>query len=422
MEINKKFDIEKYKLDNGLNVILYNNPDTKLVCTNVIYKVGSSYDPQDATGLAHLVEHLMFEGSKNLEKGEHFKVIENLGGQLNAFTTFDYSSYYQNISADYLELLLYLESERMFNIVDGIDETKLQNQKEVIVNERYQRIDNQPYGLVSQLINEFTFGKGHPYYAPIIGYEEHIKNYNIEQVKEFFNTYYVPHNASLMVAGNFDKSYAKELISKYFNSNSNYVPISRKQVESSNFNERITHTHYDNIKIPAGTIIFKTCNFYNDDTETLSFFSELLTEFASSYLNKKYFFENKSVLGISSMNKSLLHDGYFSINFFPAPGFDIDELKEQILSDIFTFKNTPIDEFEFQKVKNSVLTAFIYGLQYVSSLAQKMNYFDVFFNNPEFFKERFEITKKINIDDIKNIIEKYFENKNYFYLKVLPKN
>ena len=197
-------DYEKYSLKNGLNVILYQKKDLPVIAVNIWYKVGSANEVKGKTGIAHLFEHMMFQGSKHVAKEKHFNFIQEAGGTLNASTSFDRTNYYEKLPSNYLELALWLESDRMGFFLPALDEIKLENQREVVSNERLQRYDNQPYGLAWETIITNLFPKNHPYSWPTIGFMNDIKSYTLNDVSNFFKSYYSPSNATLVIAGDFE--------------------------------------------------------------------------------------------------------------------------------------------------------------------------------------------------------------------------
>ena len=206
---------EKYALPNGLEIILHNNNSLPIVAINLWYRVGSANERIGKTGLAHLFEHMMFQGSENVPKEMHFKYIQEAGGTLNGSTNFDRTNYFEKVPSNYLELALWLESDRMGLLLPALTQEKLNNQLDVVRNERLERYENQPYGLAWETLISNLYPKDHPYSWPTIGFMPDI-SYQLDEVKSFFKTYYSPSNATLVVAGNFDKSRTKELIEKYF--------------------------------------------------------------------------------------------------------------------------------------------------------------------------------------------------------------
>ena len=207
---------EKYRLANGIEIILFQNKNLPSVAINIWYKVGSSNEVKGKTGLAHLFEHMMFQGSKNVPKEMHFRYIQEAGGSLNASTSFDRTNYFEKLPSNDLELALWLESDRMGLFLDALDQVKLDNQKSVVLNERLERYDNQPYGLAWEKILNNLYPPGHAYNWPTIGYYKDIESYTLEDVQAFFKKYYSPSNSTLVVAGNFEVDKVKSLIEKYF--------------------------------------------------------------------------------------------------------------------------------------------------------------------------------------------------------------
>ncbi len=209
-------EYEKYKLANGLEVILHKNSNSSLVAVNLWYKVGSANDSKGKTGIAHLFEHMMFQGSQNVPKEMHFRYIQEAGGTLNGSTSYDRTNYYEKLPSNFLEMALWLESDRMGYFLPALDEEKLNNQKDVVKNERLERYDNQPYGLAWELLITNLYSKNHPYNWPTIGFLKDITSYTLEDVSGFFKKFYTPNNSSLVVAGDIDLDKTKDFIEKYF--------------------------------------------------------------------------------------------------------------------------------------------------------------------------------------------------------------
>ena len=212
----------KGKLKNGLQYILYPDKTVPPVSVNIWYKVGSGYEVKGKTGLAHLFEHMMFQGSENVAKEMHFRYIQEAGGTLNGSTSTDRTNYYEKLPANSLELALWLESDRMGYFLPALTNEKLENQKDVVKNERLERYDNQPYGLAWELINKNLYPDTHPYSWPTIGFLKDIESYSIEDVRNFFKKYYSPDNACLVIAGDFEIQSTIDLIEKYFSSIPNF--------------------------------------------------------------------------------------------------------------------------------------------------------------------------------------------------------
>jgi zinc protease len=208
--------IERHRLDNGLKIILSQDESAPIVAVNLWYNVGSRNEPRGLTGFAHLFEHMMFQGSEHVPKGGHFDLVERAGGSLNATTWFDRTNYYETLPAHQLELALWLEADRMGWMVGAMTQEKLDNQRDVVKNEKRQRYDNQPYGDWDARLQKLVYPEDHPYHHPVIGSMEDLDAATLDDVATFFRTYYVPNNAVLTVCGDFEKSRALDLIAKYF--------------------------------------------------------------------------------------------------------------------------------------------------------------------------------------------------------------
>ena len=208
--------VERHKLDNGLKIVLSRDDSAPVVAVNLWYNVGSRNEPHGLTGFAHLFEHMMFQGSEHVPKGRHFDLVERAGGSLNATTWFDRTNYYETLPSHQLELALWLEADRMGWMVGAMTQEKLDNQRDVVKNEKRQRYDNQPYGDWDARLQKLVYPEDHPYHHPVIGSMEDLDAATLEDVATFFRTYYVPNNAVLTVCGDFEKSRALDLIAKYF--------------------------------------------------------------------------------------------------------------------------------------------------------------------------------------------------------------
>src|SRR5688572_26673305 len=207
---------ERYKLDNGLRVILARDPDVPVVAVNLWYSVGSRNERPGRTGFAHLFEHMMFQGSANVPETAHFALIEKAGGSLNGSTWLDRTNYFETVPSNYLELALWLESDRMGWLLPAMTQQKLDNQRDVVKNERRWRVDNQPYGDWDERIQELVYPENHPYHHSVIGSMADLDAASLEDVEQFFRTFYAPNNAVLTVCGEFDDSIIRDLVERYF--------------------------------------------------------------------------------------------------------------------------------------------------------------------------------------------------------------
>lgn len=414
-------EYEKYTLPNGLDVILHQNKKIPSVAVNLWYKVGSANERKGKTGFAHLFEHMMFQGSQNVEKEMHFKYIQEAGGSLNGSTSFDRTNYYESLPANNLELALWLESDRMGFLLPALTQEKLTNQIEVVSNERRQRYDNQPYGLAWEKLFGQLFGDGHPYSWPTIGWMEDIQNFRLDDIKEFFRTYYSPSNASLCVAGNFETDNAKILINEYFASISNNVVVPKVNSVPVVRDRESTEVLEDNIQLERLYLAWVSDKLYGKEDAALDVLSDVLGGQKNSRLNKRLVFDLQTSLDASCFQYSGQFAGSFIIASTVKPGNTIEDLKKEIFAEIEKIKNEGISESELVRAKNSIKSNYIYSLQNISTLADQLNNYNCNLNEPNSFAFDVNRYEQLTQNDIKVVAAKYLK-KNYAELQIIPRN
>ncbi len=410
---------EKYKLDNGMEVILHKNDILPLVSVNIWYKVGSANERKGKTGLAHLFEHMMFQGSKNVPKEMHFRFIQEAGGTLNGSTTYDRTNYFEKVPSNFLELILWLESDRMGFLLPALTQEKLNNQKDVVSNERLERYDNQPYGLAWELLITHLFPENHPYSWPTIGFMEDIKSYSLDDVSNFFKTYYSPSNASLVVAGSFDTPKVKSLIEKYFGSITG--PNSLKPLKNSlpTLHENILLEKKEDVQLERLHLAWHSDPAYGNDDAALDVLSDIVCGSKNSRLYKNLVFEKEIAQDVSVFQYSGKLTGSFFIIATAKPGVHSEQLKEEIFKEIDNIKVNKVTEKELTKSKNGIKSNFIYSLQNIDSIADQLNSYNYFMNEPNYFTEDVKRYENVDADIISGCIEKYL-TKPYVELKILP--
>ncbi len=421
--MNKVLDIkyEKHKLSNGLDVILYKDNSLPIVSVNLWYKVGSSNEEKGKTGLAHLFEHMMFQGSQNVPKEMHFKYIQEAGGTLNGSTSFDRTNYYETLPSNALELALWLESDRMGFLLPTLDNEKLENQREVVMNERRQRYDNQPYGRAWEILFSSLFPENHPYHWPTIGWMEDIESYTLDDVKSFFKKYYAPDNASIVIAGDIEYNAALELTKKYFGE------IKSEKTDRSVFvpDVELTSikyiTHEDNVQFPRLYLMWKSDKLYAPDDAKLDFLSSTLSGTKNSRLYKRLVFEKQIALDVFAFQYSSQKEGEFVISATARPGVTLDTLKEIILDEIEKIVKDGVSGFEIERAKNALVSDYIYSLQNLSSLADQLNNYNMVLSEPNSFIWDLNRYDSIGVEDVQYAANKYL-SKSYVELRIVPKN
>ncbi len=409
----------KYKLNNGMNVILYSDKSFPDVAVNLWYKVGSANEKKGGTGLAHLCEHLMFQGSVNVPKEAHFKYIEEIGGVLNGSTSQDRTNYYETVPANNLELALWLESDRMGLLLPALDDEKFTNQLNVVINERKQRYDNQPYGKSWEIIFSNLFPENHPYHNPVIGWQEDLDKMTIDVAKDFIKTYYSPNNASLVIAGNFEIEEAKKMIEAYFGE---FKPADIPAVTFPEYSLKGNKSliYYDDVKLPAVYYVWQAGKEFTDEDFALTLAADILDESKTKHLYKKLIYDEKVAVGASVLPILLKNDGLFIISAIAHDMDSLDKMKQLIWEVIDNIKKEKFNDSEVKRYLNKYKSSKIFGYQKISGLANRINFYDNVLGNPDGFSYEENKYNEITAE----IVSKYFiecVEKPYFELTILPK-
>jgi zinc protease len=410
---------EKYKLSNGLEVILFQNNLLPVVAVNLWYKVGSANEVKGKTGLAHLFEHMMFQGSKNVPKEMHFKYIQEAGGSLNASTSFDRTNYFEKLPANELELALWLESDRMGFLLEALDQSKLDNQKSVVLNERLERYDNQPYGLAWEKIISHLYDEEHPYNWPTIGYYTDIENYTIQDVRSFFQRYYSPANATIVVAGNFQLDKTRFLIEKYFGELKNNGTMSSLTPKVQHIDEAQFLVWKDKVKLERIYLAWHTQQAFGKDDAALDILADLLTGSKNARLTRRLIYDLEIAQDVNAIQYSGKYGGHFMIVATAKPGRSLDELKNVIFNEINLLSTELFSNEELQRSKNIIRSNFIFSLQNVDTIADLLNLYNFYLDEPNSFN--YDLNRYINVDanDLRNVIVNYLQL-NYLELRIIP--
>ena len=410
---------EKYRLANGIEIILFQNRNLPSIAINIWYRVGSSNEVKGKTGLAHLFEHMMFQGSKNVPKEMHFRYIQEAGGSLNASTSFDRTNYFEKIPSNDLELALWLESDRMGLFLDALDQVKLDNQKSVVLNERLERYDNQPYGLAWEKLLANLYPQNHPYSWPTIGYYKDIESYILEDVRNFFQQYYSPLNSTIVVAGNFEIAELKSLIEKYFGEFKNgEKPIALK-LNPAELSETKFVTFEDKVNLERIYLAWHTQNAFDEDDAALDILSDIFSGSKNARLTRKLVYELQIAQDINSMQFSGKYGGHFMVVATAKPGKSLDEIKKIIFDEVSLLINKNIYPMELQRSKNVIKSNFIYSLQNIDTVADLLNLYNFYLGEPNSFN--FDLNRYNEVDEAKiQQVAKIYLQKNYVELRIVP--
>ncbi len=412
-------DFVEYDLANGLHVILSKDKTNPIVCVDIWYHVGSKDEKMNKTGFAHLFEHMMFQGSQNVGKTEHFKYVQGAGGTLNGSTTQDRTNYFETLPAGNLETALWLESDRMSTL--KVNQENFDNQREVVKEEKRQRYDNVPYG--NRFIYMFDLAyNNHPYHWTPIGSMDDLNSAVLTDAQNFYKTFYCPNNAVLSIVGDIDIAETKSLVEKYFGTLKRSGDIERNYPEDMFHRGEKTDTVYDNIQLPSIYIGYKIPPLTSKENQAFDLLSTILSAGRSSRLYKNIVYDKKLARSVSAFNYNLELGGLFVISSNGYPKSDISEIKTQIDDEIDILMKDKVSEHELEKAKNVYETNFENRTQTVFGKAELLNNFYTFFNRTGEVNTIVDDELKVSAEDIKDVVNEYLTKDNRVILYYYPKN
>lgn len=414
----KKIEFVEYTLDNGLHVILHQDKSVPIVCVSVMYHVGSKNENPARTGFAHFFEHLLFEGSENIKRGEFDKYISNAGGTNNANTWYDRTYYYELLPSNYVSTGLWLESERMLHA--KVDNVGIETQRQVVKEERRQRVDNQPYGSVLEEAMKRAYTT-HPYQWSVIGSMDHLDAAEEADYVNFYKEFYVPNNAILSIAGDIDIEATKLEIQKYFGN----IPRGKEPFRPSIVEPALTaekrDTVYDNIQLPGVIQTYRIPAQGTDDFYAVSMLSTLLSQGESSRLSRALVDEQQLALQIFNIPLALEDPGV-SLNFgICNMGVKPEVLEAAMDKEIEKVQNELIGEMEFQKLRNQVEADFITANTSVAGIAESLANYKMYYGDTNLINTEIERYMNVTREDIQRVANKYYSKNNRVVLYYLPK-
>jgi zinc protease len=416
----RKISFIEYDLDNGLHVILHQDNSTPIVAVTILYHVGSKNEDPNRTGFAHFFEHLLFEGSENIKRGEFDKYITHAGGTNNANTSNDRTFYYELLPSNQLELGLWLESERLLHA--KIEPIGVETQREVVKEEKRQRMDNQPYGSILTEILKRAYTV-HPYRWPTIGSLDHLNEATLDEFIQFYKTFYVPENATLTIAGDIDLEETKKLVAKYFKD----IPRGGKEIPRPNIVEpsqeaEIRDIVYDNIQLPAVIQAYHMPAQGTDEAYALNMLSTLLSGGKSSRMFKALVDEQKKAFTVQAFPFSSEDPGLYLVFGLVNMGVNIDDLEAAMDSEIDRVKSELISEKEFQKIRNQVESRFVQSNSTMAGVAEQLANYHVYFGDTNLINTEIDRYMKVTREDLQRVANKYLVKENRVVLHYLPKS
>jgi zinc protease len=412
-----QFPVEKFELKNGLKVLLIEDHAAPLISVQVGFRVGSKDENLGATGLAHLFEHMMFKGAKRYPGNQIESVMQKNGGVNNAYTTQDETVYYENFPSSKLELMLDIESDRMVNL--KINEAQLNSEREVVKEERRMRLDNNPMGKMYNAMFEHSF-RSHPYRWPVIGSMKDLNDLTINKCQDFYQMYYAPNNAVLVIAGDFEKENAKKLVARYFE------PLKAQNVvrkthppEPEQTAERI-HEIREEVQSTTVNVSYVTTKVGTKDAYALDVLAVLLGDGDSSRLHKSLVYHQPIATSASVSAPSLVDSGliYFFANLKPGISYRVAE--ERIQTEITKAQKTLFTQSELQRAKNQIMMSYVSGLKKISGKARMVMVNEIKLGDYTALFDDLAKYEQVTVNDLQFVAKKYLQPQKRTIIRVLP--
>ena len=415
-------DFEKYQLENGLDVVLHQDKSDPIVSLAIQYGVGSNREKTGRTGFAHLFEHMLFQESENVPQDQFFKKIQDAGGTLNGGTWKDGTIYYEIVPNNALETVLWLESDRMGFLINTVTESAFYNQQEVVQNEKRQRVDNNPYGHTSWVIDKNLYPEGHPYNWQVIGELVDLQNATIDDVREFYNSYYGPNNATLVLAGDFETEDAKALIKKYFGEIKPKTEVAKLEPQPVTLSKTKRLFHEDNFATaPQLNMVWPTPQQYKEDAYALDFLAELISNGKKAPLYQVLVKDKNLTSRTTAYNNSQELAGEFYITITANNGVNLNEVETGIFEAFKILEIEGVSDRDIERIKSGLETNFYNGIGSVLGKSFQLAQYNVFAGDPGFITTDIENIKKVNKEDVMRVYEKYIKNKPFIMTSFVPK-
>lgn len=416
-----KLPVEQYQLKNGLTVLLSEDHRLPVVAVEMVYLVGSANEKPGRSGFAHLFEHLMFQGSKNYDH-DYFTPFEPIGGDVNGTTSEDRTNFFERVPSNYLELPLWMQSERMENLLPALTQKRFENQRAVVKNERRQRYDNQPYGRDWEVLGHALFPKGHPYHERPIGSMKDLDAATVADAREFFKANYGPANAALIVVGDFDKPATKAEIELYFGGipAGQRVPAPTAEPPRLKGIKHVTHT--DDVNLPRIYLAWPTPALFEPGDAELDLFSSVLSTGKTSRLYQPLVYDKKVAKDVDAFQVSQKLSGYFVVEATAAPGESIDDLYTALIAELGRALSRPPTEDELTRAKNAYKKEFFHRVEAVSSRASLIGTYFLHTGKGDYIRQDLERYIRPGVQAVFQAGKKYLDLENMVRLDVLPKS
>ncbi len=422
--VNDKLNIsyEKYEMPNGLQVILHADHSDPMISYAIMYHVGSSREKPGKTGFAHLFEHLLFGGSEDVPTGKFDKIIEGVGGANNGFTSRDVTTYFEVFPRNALERILWLESDRMGFFINSVTPRSLAIQQNVVQNEKRQTEDNTPYGFTEYVISKYLYPPTHPYHWEVIGEMDDLRNATLGDVRNFYDHFYGPNNATLVLAGDFDPDSVKLLINKYYGEIKSHGEVDARTAMIPVLDKTIKLYHEDNFaNVPEITLVWPVPQAYQKDAYALDFLANLLADGKKAPLYKVLVKEKNLTSRTTAYNNSGELAGEFTITIRANDGKNLKEIEDAISEAFTRFEKDSITEKDIERVKASTEKNFYNGIASVFNKSLQLAFYNTFLEDPGYIEKDIENIKAVTLSDVMTVYEKYIKEKPHIVTSFVPK-
>ncbi len=412
---------KKYELDNGLTVILHEDLSDPLVHVDITYHVGSGREEVGKSGFAHFFEHMMFQGSENVDDEEHFKIVSESGGTLNGSTNTDRTNYFETVPANQLEKMLWLEADRMGFFLDAVTQEKFEVQRETVKNERGQRVDNQPYGQLNERINEAMYPEGHPYSWQTIGYIEDLNRVDVNDLKEFFLRWYGPNNATLTIGGKFDAAETLAWVSKYFAPIPRGPEVANPEIPVVTLETDRYLSMEDNVALPLLYMAFPTVHLYHEDEAPLDVLMYVLGQGETSLLYKNVV-KNGLAVNASAGHGCQELSCTFTVFALPNPasGTTLADLERIVRASLDEFETRGVVDDDLTRVKMDIVSGMIYSLESAAGKVGRLASHQTYTGNPNFTGDDIARYENVTKEDVMRVYRQYIKGKSAVVMSIVP--
>lgn len=415
-----KLQYQRFTLPNGLTVILHTDRSTPIAHVQLWYHVGSKNERPGRTGFAHLFEHMMFKGSKNVEPEQHTSIVSSVGGRANAYTNEDATVYWNTVPSQYLPLVLWMEADRLGSL--RIDEQTFVSEREVVKEERRMRVDNQPFGNMNELLYRHAFTT-HPYKNPIIGSMADLDAATIDDVRAFFNTFYIPANATLVVAGDFDVAETTDLVTRYFGRippGAGKVPRDIVKEPARTQEQRVTLE--ESWPLPVVIVAHHITYDGHPDSYPLHVLAKVLSDGNSSRIHRSLVYEKRLAVAAFGQSNLIEHPNLFYTVAIVAPGQSMEAVEQALIAELDKAAAEGVTDRELQRAKNQFARDYILGRETVQSKAQVLAHAEVLHADLATADGEFTIFQNMSKADVQRVAKTYFTRASRVVLHVKPKN